>query len=703
MGGVCCRCQHATLDDHLLLPRASASAMSVNFSQFYVPAPLAATSASSSSSSSSIASLTSPTAHISQSLASYVSFPFPFVKKPKLLPKPDKRNKSKTKVDKRQKQQSEQLRHGQVAPYVGEHWRKTPTGAFAPLSLLELSVRSICAQLLVQQQDALSTPLPTELAAKVLTWLRQHYVLEKPQFQTLAPFLMHEWNLADQQEVDDSWFDDIPLETWQYLKSIDVSGCHQLQQFGSEGGQFIVEMPELIVASFQDCTALTKEAIQGLQLSTKLTALNLSGCNNLDDDCLDALNSLTRLKSLDLVRVFILFCRLLVSVLTLVRYGQAGCRNLTDQGIKHMTQMSKLEKLRLARCMRLTDEAFDGLALQFSELRELDVASCRISERALQEIGYLTNLEVLVIRGCQDINDDGMSFLTCLTNLKYFDARHCAKIHSIPTEWTQLQVLLLGYTAFAEADAAVLQHLTNLRELDLRKCRVMKRGFQFVSHLHQLERLGLAETPLMDAELLEICNGAKKLKALNISNTEIGDKGTAGLAKLKELRILRLDTPGITNRALANLSFLAQLERLDLFGANITDNGLMHLIPLHRLQELAICGGSIGDRGVGLISKLTSLTSLNLSQNRNIRTKSLFYLRSLTGLRCLNLSNTGISALSLRHLSPLKELQSLSVYGCSLSQGHIDVLRVSAVYMIAPPNVNGNISEGIYKTLHDVL
>lgn len=97
------------------------------------------------------------------------------------------------------------------------------------------------------------------------------------------------------------------------------------------------------------------------------------------------------------------------------------------------------------------------------------------SEKALQYIGQIKSLEVLVIRGCQDICDDGMSSLSGLANLKYFDARHCSKIHSIPTEWTQLEVLLLGYTAFAESDAAVLQYLTNLHELELRKCRIMKR------------------------------------------------------------------------------------------------------------------------------------------------------------------------------------------------------------------------------------
>ncbi|OWZ15850.1 hypothetical protein PHMEG_00010441 [Phytophthora megakarya] len=629
MGAVCCRCQH--LDDPLLsLPRVSASAMSVNFNQFYVPAPLSSASSS------------------DQSLANYVSFPFPFVSKKSVARA--KRRKSKSREKKPHSAHNTHKTRATV-PYVGEHWRKTSQG-FAPLSLLELSVRNVCAQLLVQ--DTLDTVvLPPELAVSVLQWLKRHYVLEKPQFQALAPFLLLEWNLAEQQDVEDSWFDDIPETTLENLKSIDVSGCTHLQQLGSEWGSHVEKLPELLVASFQGCAGLSRQSIEMLKFSTKLTTVDLSGCVNVDDKSVKALGGLQHLRSLQLV----------------------GCRKLTDKGIKHLLQLSGLEKLRLGRCRKLTDDAFDGFAASFLQLHELDVANCRLSEIALLEIGQIKSLEVLVIRGCHDVTDDGMIPLAKLTNLKYFDARHCSKIHTIPTEWTELEVLLLGYTAFTESDAAVLQYLTKLQELELRKCRILKRGFQFISRLKHLERLELGETALTDSGLLEICNGARNLQALNISGTEVSDNGTAGLVKLKELRILRLDTPGITNRALVNLSFLTRLERLDLFGASITDSGLVHLIPLHKLQELTICGGNIGDRGVGLISKLTSLTSLNLSQNRNIRPKSLFYLRSLTRLRCLNLSNTGISALSLRHLSPLKELQSLSVYGCSLSQGHIDVLR----------------------------
>ena len=96
------------------------------------------------------------------------------------------------------------------------------------------------------------------------------------------------------------------------------------------------------------------------------------------------------------------------------------------------------------------------------------------SDTTIQHLGRIKSLEILVIRGCQEISNASMQSLRGLSRLKYFDARHCNKIHSIPTEWTQLQVLLLGYTAFAEPDAAVLQHLTELQELELRTCRIMK-------------------------------------------------------------------------------------------------------------------------------------------------------------------------------------------------------------------------------------
>lgn len=93
----------------------------------------------------------------------------------------------------------------------------------------------------------------------------------------------------------------------------------------------------------------------------------------------------------------------------------------------------------------------------------------------MRHVGQMVTLEVLIVRGCSRMEDEGMASLSSLTRVTYFDARHCEALHTIPTEWEKLEVLLLGFTSFAESDAAVLQKLPNLVELDVRKCRILKR------------------------------------------------------------------------------------------------------------------------------------------------------------------------------------------------------------------------------------
>lgn len=87
----------------------------------------------------------------------------------------------------------------------------------------------------------------------------------------------------------------------------------------------------------------------------------------------------------------------------------------------------------------------------------------------------MARLETLVIRGCKQIQNEGMDYLTSLGKLSYFDARHCEAIHSIPSEWASIRVLLLTRTAFAESDTGALQQFTIAQELDVRGCRILRR------------------------------------------------------------------------------------------------------------------------------------------------------------------------------------------------------------------------------------
>lgn len=223
-------------------------------------------------------------------------------------------------------------------------------------------------------------------------------------------------------------------------------------------------------------------------------------------------------------------------------------------------------------------------------------------------------------------------------------------------------------------------------------------GVEFICRLQHLTRLGLAETALTDAGLVAICAHLKRLRALEISGTEVTDAGTLGLARLVDLEVLAMDTAGITNRSLANLASLPRLEKLDLFGAKYVAFPSAHcmcewrlradgsLTRQHHGQRTAALGAAAAlarardlqwehqrpRRGADLQNLDAHVAQLEPEQvrrkqrlrplcscsrdtdrvvhRRNIHAKSLSYIRSLTELRSLNLSNTSISALSLRHL-----------------------------------------------------
>lgn len=313
MGAVCCRCHNSSgLDDATLRLPAPLS-VSMSAGERLLSAGGRAASPSRPVPRALSMSAASPAAAerfrvpLSQSLANYVSFPFPFVKKPKPAKKKPGRlhglwvSKRSASGGDAAASRPEDTRALASVPYVGEYWRRSATGGILPLSLLDLCIRRVCAQV-VDAQGSDELALPTELAARALAWLKQHSLLEKHAFQTLARSLLHEWDLSGQHDVRDDWFDDLPWTPLQQLACLDLSGCAQLAQLGSDRWQMVPQLPRLVKVSFRGCSRLEPRAVEMLQFSPRLTSVDLAGCSRVDDRCLEALGLLRRLKVLDLVR-----------------------------------------------------------------------------------------------------------------------------------------------------------------------------------------------------------------------------------------------------------------------------------------------------------------------------------------------------------------------------------------------------------------
>jgi hypothetical protein len=79
------------------------------------------------------------------------------------------------------------------------------------------------------------------------------------------------------------------------------------------------------------------------------------------------------------------------------------------------------------------------------------------------------------------------------------------------------------------------------------------------------------------------------------------------------------------------------------------------------------------------IKDLTSLTSLNLSQNSRITDNALHHLSGMVGLVSLNVANSKVTNAGLQHLRPLTNLTSLALQACKVTLPAVERLQASGL------------------------
>jgi len=71
----------------------------------------------------------------------------------------------------------------------------------------------------------------------------------------------------------------------------------------------------------------------------------------------------------------------------------------------------------------VTDGTFHYV-LKFTNLRRLQIGGLSITDRSLERLTALRGLEYLSLTWCQRITDNGLAYLTCLTNLRELETWH---------------------------------------------------------------------------------------------------------------------------------------------------------------------------------------------------------------------------------------------------------------------------------------
>jgi len=194
--------------------------------------------------------------------------------------------------------------------------------------------------------------------------------------------------------------------------------------------------------------------------------------------------------------------------------------------------------------------------------------------------------------------------------------------------------------------------------------------------MSKLTSLGLLEVGITDAGLERLA-GLGRLRVLDLRGcAQVGNPGLKRLGPLKNLKVLRLGGSSIDDDSLGVLGQFGSLESLTIDEAAVTDAGLARLarLPLQELN-LSRCYG-VTDGGFQDIKRLAALRQLSL-RGIPLSGTGLAQLGGMGKLAVLRLNETGVDDDALRRLAALnlKNLARLEFRQTLITDAAVEHLR----------------------------
>ncbi|HMF18179.1 MAG TPA: leucine-rich repeat domain-containing protein, partial [Gemmataceae bacterium] len=318
-----------------------------------------------------------------------------------------------------------------------------------------------------------------------------------------------------------------------------------------------------------------------------------------------------------------------------------GSNTVTDAGIKQLTR--------------------------FTRLRILAAGGLSLTDRAMETIGKLTNLEELSLDG-NKITGAGLRHLRGLKKLRKLDLN----FNQLQPDDLEPVSELTGLTSLSIYSTGIVNDrvgellglLTNLRTLNLseRMADLTDRGVEHLAKLRQLENLTIMGSPKVTDAGLAAVFGMTRLKILRLSGLpSVTPKGMKGIGKLTNLRLLEINVVAMDNDSMRALESLTRLEDLLLWTVSNTPNypALDSLGALRSLRRVRT-NMAVSSSSLRALAKLPDLESIT-DELYEISDEDLTHLAKLPKLDTIILASDKITAKSLPTLAKMKSLRTLYV------------------------------------------
>lgn len=134
-----------------------------------------------------------------------------------------------------------------------------------------------------------------------------------------------------------------------------------------------------------------------------------------------------------------------------------------------------------------------------------------------------------------------------------------------------------------------LDQLSSLQVVELRRCRLSDSNTASICRSHQLSHLSLDGSNVDDRDLANFAANLRRLRSLDLSETQITDRGLVHLRNLADLRELDLSYTSIGDEGLEHVAHMSCLEELDIIMTRISSDGFRRLkkaLPNVQIPEI---------------------------------------------------------------------------------------------------------------------
>jgi hypothetical protein len=184
-----------------------------------------------------------------------------------------------------------------------------------------------------------------------------------------------------------------------------------------------------------------------------------------------------------------------------------------------------------------------------------------------------------------------------------------------------------------------------------------------------------SDSDLSETRISNDLNKCPNQKGADYGDLNLSENSLRSIGQMSNLKNLKIDRSTFKNEWLEYLTNLKHLKFLSLEGSSISDKGIPFILQMPKLRRLSIGDSDVTNEGLERLSAHSGLTHLCLNGDRTVTNDGIKHIKKFKNLISLELNNpTALDGKCLTNLADMNKLISLNAQGMQISADDLKTL-----------------------------